>query len=476
MQPYHSIQVSSLLRFGEAVWDPVGRRLEVRGQMVTLPWRVAECLAVLLEADGAIVTREELEGRIWGGAIVEESNLTKCIASLRKALDPLPKGGSYVETVARSGYRLTVTVSRAAEEASAGERGAVEAQGRRWPGRRLAAMMAVLLLGAGVAGWGVVWYWRLRRAEAVTWEGLKLLRRGNLADAARAVPLFHQALETVPDYAMAYAGLAEHSARYGKSTFGTAIELSRKAVAVDPGCGECKAIAGFVTMTREWKWGEAGRLLEDSVRMDPDQPQRRIWYAMLLAATGRLPEALGQAETAARLNPALAQAHAVLGMIQYFLQHYGEAIRECEQTIALDPSQMSGYYWLARTYMVTGKDVSFIVNRAEEVGVWLNFSLQKRMELSKEYERIYGEAGRAGLAKFWISEVDEGTPRDVQRYNRASWFMWMGERERALEELEAAVSVRPFNVMYVAVDPAFEGLRAQPRFTRVLQGLGLRPQ
>ena len=60
--------------------------------------------------------KEDLQRQIWGGALVEDSNLPRCIMALRKALDPAPDGGSYIETVARLGYRLTVAVEEVEAE------------------------------------------------------------------------------------------------------------------------------------------------------------------------------------------------------------------------------------------------------------------------------------------------------------------------------------------------------------------------
>lgn len=93
------------------------------GSAAKLPWRAAACLQELLEADGEVVPREELEQAVWGGARIEESNLAQCIARLRKVLDPAPGGGSHIETAARIGYRIAVRIEKSpdAGEAAAGK-------------------------------------------------------------------------------------------------------------------------------------------------------------------------------------------------------------------------------------------------------------------------------------------------------------------------------------------------------------------
>lgn len=91
------------------------------------------------------------------------------------------------------------------------------------------------------------------------------------------------------------------------------------------------------------------------------------------------------------------------------------------------------------------------------------------------YVAILEQRGRAGVARAWIHEVRNGSPREVHRYNRAMWFAWIGEFDNALEELEAAVKARPYSLIYAGVDPIFTLLRSNPRFQAVLKQVGLPP-
>lgn len=105
-----------VIRVGACEWQPRDRRLIVRGEEKKLVWRAMECWSPLVEAGGDVVTREQLHQRIWGDALMEESNLANTVAVLRKAVDPAPDGNSYIETIPRMGYRLAVAVQRAEPE------------------------------------------------------------------------------------------------------------------------------------------------------------------------------------------------------------------------------------------------------------------------------------------------------------------------------------------------------------------------
>jgi DNA-binding winged helix-turn-helix (wHTH) protein len=115
---------------GECQWIAGTKTLLLRGQPVDPGWRSLECWAALVEANGEAVSREDLHARVWGKTVMDESNLTHTIAALRRAIDPAPSGQSYVETVPRVGYRLTVRVTTTGKASPAPDPAA--AKSRRW--------------------------------------------------------------------------------------------------------------------------------------------------------------------------------------------------------------------------------------------------------------------------------------------------------------------------------------------------------
>ena len=108
-----------LVSIGEIGWDRTTRQASLRGEPVKLTWRTAAAFSLLVEARGGVVTREEFERQVWGDAQMDYSVVSQCIKTLRRALDPAPGGASYIETVARAGYRLAVEVVEEPEAVSA---------------------------------------------------------------------------------------------------------------------------------------------------------------------------------------------------------------------------------------------------------------------------------------------------------------------------------------------------------------------
>ncbi len=461
--------------FGEARWDRAARRLTVRGLPAKLPWRVVECLSILVDAGGSVVTKEDLENQIWGGAMVEYSNVAQCITALRKALDPAPDGGSHIETVARVGYRLAVPLAHE-EETAAPEPPPPPPRRRVTPKRLALAALAIVPLLAGAA-FSYKHIVLRRQADALIERGLVLSRRNDANDTVRANALFQQANDLLPDYPLAQAAMAESAARRGNLTFDAAIDLARLAVKRDPDCGECQAIAGYVLMSRGWKWAEAEAHLKRATEIDPNAATRRIWYAEWLAVHNRLPEAMEHAQAALRLAPAEPRTHTMAALIHYLAGRYRESVRAAENAVSLDPRHNPSYYWMYRSYLQMGNDIGAIMARSR-------FLSSTHARYEEEFERVHGEylskhyerGGRTEMARAWIRQFDTGPSREIQRYARAVWFMWIGERENAIAELQAAVRSKPYHLIFVAVDPAFEPLRGDPRFQEVVRAVGLKPQ
>src|SRR6185437_11565344 len=106
----HSGQEQAVYRFAECELDPREHRLLVRGQQVTLTPKVFETLVLLVERAGHVVSKDELMAALWPRGFVHESNLTKHIWLIRRALGDGEDEGRYIETVPKLGYRFIAPV------------------------------------------------------------------------------------------------------------------------------------------------------------------------------------------------------------------------------------------------------------------------------------------------------------------------------------------------------------------------------
>src|SRR5262249_37743268 len=89
------------------------RELIVRGEVKRLPWRAFDVLLLLVDHGGEVVPKEQLLRTVWGGAVVDDSNITQAVAQIRKAMGEIAPGQSYIETIPRIGYRVHLPVAAA---------------------------------------------------------------------------------------------------------------------------------------------------------------------------------------------------------------------------------------------------------------------------------------------------------------------------------------------------------------------------
>ena len=104
-----------IYRFGEFELDPGERRLLAHGKPVTLTPKVFDTLVLLVEHAGHVLSKDELMAALWPRGFVEESNLTKHIWLIRKALDDTGSRARFIETVPKRGYRFVAPIERCAE-------------------------------------------------------------------------------------------------------------------------------------------------------------------------------------------------------------------------------------------------------------------------------------------------------------------------------------------------------------------------
>jgi DNA-binding winged helix-turn-helix (wHTH) protein len=130
--------------FGHFEFDPQRRRLCSAGRPVKLSGQVVDLLGLLVERPGELITREEIQRRLWPDSTVEfDHSLDVIVSRLRAVLGDRGATPRYIETVPRKGYRFIEAVSAKAE--------ALPPTGRRLWSRRLATYAAVAILAAVVA-------------------------------------------------------------------------------------------------------------------------------------------------------------------------------------------------------------------------------------------------------------------------------------------------------------------------------------
>jgi tetratricopeptide (TPR) repeat protein len=189
------------------------------------------------------------------------------------------------------------------------------------------------------------------------------------------------------------------------------------------------------------------------------------WY---FVATHRMNDAVDEVRTAVRLDPFSLVNNIRLAHMLFYARRYDEALAQARRVLELDSMFFQGRVELARAYLQLG--------HCDEALATLK---QMPEQTAPTYRGISGWiSARCGhrpeaLAELNHFQAEAGDGRYVSHYALAVIHAGLGDRDRAFAELDSAYAERTWAMFTITVDPAFDGLRADPRFTRLIKMVGL---
>jgi serine/threonine-protein kinase len=295
----------------------------------------------------------------------------------------------------------------------------------------------------------------------------------NKRDAAglyKAIELFNQAIEIDPQYAPAYAGLADcynlldiWAGLPTKETFPRAKEAAQKALAIDDQLAEAHTSLAYAIHTYEWDWAAAERDYRRAIALNPNYATARQWYAEFLTATGRFDEAEEQGRRALELDPMSPIINAVVAYNRVMARRYDAAIEQGIRTTQLFPSFMPGYAYLGLAYLESGRPREAVAafEKARE--------LQDIVVVFTWLIRAHLAAGDDAEAQRLTRELEKRGRREyLPPYYMAALDAHCGKTGHAFTELDRALHERTGAMVWLTVDPALDPLRHDARFAKLV--------
>ena len=290
----------------------------------------------------------------------------------------------------------------------------------------------------------------------------------------RAIDYFSQAIDADPTYALAYAGLADSYYRLSnvyaptRDAMPKAKAAAIKALEIDDELSEAHAALGLIRMLYEWDWSGAQEELRRAVEITPNNAVAHQRFALFLMLLGRFHEAKQHLEIVLTVDPLSAHAywHTALSL---FLQHKHElAIEEIRKALDLDSHFQPALYLLGRIQLALGK-----IGRALEVFTRL-LALSDAPLFLAALGYSYALADKKRPARNVLKELElQSTHRYVSAYSKATIHLALGEKNEAFSCLEEACTNRCEMLTWLKVDPAFDIVRTDLRFTNLLRRVGL---
>jgi TolB-like protein/Tfp pilus assembly protein PilF len=293
------------------------------------------------------------------------------------------------------------------------------------------------------------------------------------ADLRTAIEYFNQALGKDPSYALAYAGLADsydllppYGAASPADSFPQAKEAAKKAVELDDTLSEAHTSLGSVLNDYDFDFEQSVKEFERAIQLNPNYATAHHWYGNgPLLALGQFDRAIVEGKRAVELDPLSLIINASLGEDYFCARRYDEAIVQLRKTIEMDPR----FY---NTHFRLGQALQLKVQLDEAIAEY-----RKAVELNDDpfvlalLGQAYARAGqREEVQKILARLGEEAKSRYVSAYSFALVFLALGDKERAIDEMERAYRERASgDVFLIKVDPMLDDLRGNPRFEALVQ-------
>jgi TolB-like protein/Tfp pilus assembly protein PilF/tRNA A-37 threonylcarbamoyl transferase component Bud32 len=282
---------------------------------------------------------------------------------------------------------------------------------------------------------------------------------------------FDQAIALDPNYAQAYAGLAdayqflaEFDRHAHKENYDRAKTAYKRALELDPMLAQAHATAGLVAMNYDWNWPLAEQELRRAIALDPNEALFYDWYAEYLMAVGRVSESIDSIERSRELDPHSVIINSDVGKLLYYGRLYGEAEAQLKETLRMDPDFTQAHRYLGGVYVMMHRfDDAIAEFKMANLGLmaYACGMTDRKTEAEQMLEAIKKLPARTG---------------DFEKVSLLTWaYIGLGEKDRAIECLEQEYENHGVAMTSLKSNPEYDSLRSEPRFVDLMRRVHLAP-
>ena len=281
------------------------------------------------------------------------------------------------------------------------------------------------------------------------------------AGILKSIDLFQRAIVADPNYAQAYAGLANSynvATGYGglvqpKQAFALADEASRKALELDDTLPDAHT-ARALLLANQYKWNDVEKEFRRAIELNPNDATAHYFYAFIyLMPENRIGEALEEFRKALSLDPLSGIVNVNYALTLMVAHRYPEAIAQMQKELEHDPSFAPAHYYMSQIYASTGR-------YADAVSELQNNSPAP----------ITGSFSADAQGYLKLAQDPHARPAPTMI---ALIYALQGDRNKAFEYLEKAYSEQDSELMACIRFPAFDVLHSDPRYAEFMRKVGL---
>lgn len=326
-------------------------------------------------------------------------------------------------------------------------------------------------------------------AHTVNPEAYQLYLRGRYhwnrrtpENLQKAIFYLQQAIDTDPQYALAYAALADCfllATGYDVATdftlehrlrkYVAARQMAKKALELDATLGEAVAALAHINFACDWNFEEAGRLYRRAIALKPNYPMARVFYNSYLNAFGRVEESLSQIRKALALDPLSLMINRNLAATLTFAGRFEEAAAQYETMLEIEPNYVPAMCGLSFLNSWAGRYEAALKLLEKAVTI----APDSQLALSG-FGEVHAAAGRRAEALEILQRLQTGEfSARISSVDYALIYNYLNERDATFAALERAFDERDTGVLLLRVYPEFKNLHDDARFVSLLRRIGL---
>jgi tetratricopeptide (TPR) repeat protein len=292
----------------------------------------------------------------------------------------------------------------------------------------------------------------------------------------KAIEYFTVAIEKDPNYAEAYAGLADSYALSGDWEYGIlspqdasleAKAAATKALDLDDSLGEAHTSRAFALDLYDWDWSTAEAEYRRAIALNPGYATAHHWYAWHLMVTGHTDEGILESRKAESLDPLSLIIRADLADALCIARRYDESVQQSQRTLEMDPNFAMAHYELGQAFVQKQMYNEAIAE------------FQRAIELAGDNAAFdsnlayaYAVSGRRSDALKIAQDLEiRASESSAADSNIALIYVGLGDNDNAMIWLNKAYQAR-FNPS-ILLRPAFDALRSDARFQDLRRRIGL---
>jgi tetratricopeptide (TPR) repeat protein len=282
-----------------------------------------------------------------------------------------------------------------------------------------------------------------------------------------ALGYFEQAANVDPNYAIAYAGMADcylllplYGGGVPTEMYPKATAMAQKAIALDPNLGEPHASLGLIHALFDFDFATSVREFEEAIRLNPNYATAHHWFGdSTLPALGQFDRANAEVKRALELDPLSVVYNVDAGTVYWITGHYQEAVAQFRKAIEMDPRNYTAHWGLGQALERVG----------DLPGAIAEYEKSTQLDDDPLPLGLLGaakaKAGDRAAALAILNRLEAiAKQRYVPDYSFALIHLALGEKDQAMHWLESSLAKHQPDLNWIRVDPDLRGLHGDPRF------------